>query len=1105
MKKNNYVQQLRADNPVFIVWKKIPLSMKLLFVFCFCFVGLLCANDSYAQRTMISVKAQNLTVKEVLSQIEAQSDFSFFYNDHHIDVDRRVSVVTEQSNIFTLLNEVFKNTNVKYAVRNKKIILSTQIVDAPAVKQTVQIKGKVTDMFGDPVIGATVMEDGTQNGTITDLDGNFILNTASANVTITVSYVGYMSQTVKAQSGKSLSVILKEDTKTLDEIVVVGFGTQKKVNLTGAVSSVSTDELEGKPISNVLEAMQGTTPGLVIQQGSSTPGSVPSINIRGLNTMNNNDPLVIIDGIEGSLGNLNPADIEQISILKDASSTAIYGSRASNGVVLVTTKKGKAGKVEISYDFMYGVQQPTSLPKIADSWVYAELYNEAAVNSGRAAKFTPEQIAQFRNGGPNVNWVKELYHRNSPQSSHNVSMTGGNDQLSYMASLGYMDQNSMFKGPDYGYKRYNARLNVSHKVTNNFTLNLTSQFARNDIKEHAYWTEWIIEQANRMPPIYPIKNEDGSYNYPAGSNSNGLQRLEEGGYRQNVNDELLGTIQAEWEVYKGLKLIGSAGGRVWNNNLHENRKAFEGTGDSENKLTEQFYRSKNITTNLMVTYNTKIGKHSIGGLLGYAYEGFSEKQFSTSRLTEDSKYDIFVGDLSGDKVSNGGSASDWAIYSGFARATYNYDEKYLLEFNIRNDYSSYFAKGNRSGVFPSFSAGWRISEEKFWSVLKPYVPSLKIRGSWGLVGNNRIGAYQYMQTVSVTNGISFGDKLAQTATFASTNPDLKWETTRMANIGFELGLLNNDLNITFDCFNNRTKDILVNLPVPGLFGNGAPIQNAGKVETRGWELSVSYRLKTGPVVHNFAGNISDSFNEVIDTRGTEIIGGSDVQTIIKEGYPLYSYYAYRSDGFFQNEEECQKGPHLEGITPKPGDIRYLDKNGDGVIKPDDDRFIVGNDFPRYTFGFTYGLEYKGFDFSMMWQGVGKRNKWMRGESVEAFHNNNEGPVMDFHQDRWTPNNPDATYPRLTMGAESANNAAKSDFWIQDAKYLRLKNAQIGYTFSQQWMKKLYVKNLRIFASVQNPLTFTKMKGGWDPEYTGDGSGRSYPVARVYSFGLNVKF
>jgi TonB-linked outer membrane protein, SusC/RagA family len=980
------------------------------------------------------------------------------------------------------------------------VTVSTQLY---AQSNKITVKGKIT-AEGEPVIGATILIKGLTVGTTSDLEGDFALDVAPKS-TLIVSFIGYETQEVPVNGRASINIALHPDVVALQDVVVVGYGIQKKINLTGAVSSISTDELAGKPISNVLEAMQGTTSGLIIQQGTSTPGSSPAINIRGLNTMNNNDPLVIIDGIEGSLANLNPADIEQISILKDASSTAIYGSRASNGVVLVTTKKGKSGKVEISYDFMYGVQQPTSLPKIADSWVYAELYNEAAVNSGRATKFTPEQIAYYKNGGPNVNWVKELYKSNSPQSSHSISMTGGNDQLSYMASLGYLDQNSMFKGPGYGYNRYNGRLNVSHKVTKNFILNMTSQFARNDIKEHAYWTDWIIEQANRMPPIYPIKNEDGSYNYPSGSNSNGLQRLEKGGYRQNVNDELLGTLQAEWEVYKGLKLIGSAGGRIWNNNLHENRKALEGTGDAENKLTEQFYRSKNITSNLMVTYNTKIGKHSIGGLLGYAYEGFSDKLFSTSRITADGKYDIFVGTLSGNDVSNNGSAGDWSIYSGFARATYNYDEKYLLEFNVRNDYSSYFAKGNRSGIFPSFSAGWRVSEENFWNAIKPYIPSLKIRGSWGLVGNNRIGAYQYMQTVSVTNGISFGDKLAETATFASANPNLKWETTRMANIGFELGLLNNDLNLVFDCYNNRTKDILVNLPVPGLFGNGAPVQNAGEVETRGWEFSLNYHFKTGQVAHHFSGNISDSFNEVKDTHGTEIIGGSDVQTIIKEGYPLYSYYAYRADGFFQNEQECAKGPHLDGITPKPGDIRYLDKNGDGVIKPDDDRFVVGNDFPRYTFGFTYGLEYKGFDFSMMWQGVGKRDKWMRGESVEAFHNNNEGPVMDFHVDRWTPNNPDASYPRLTMGAESANNAAKSDFWIQDSKYLRLKNAQLGYTLPQKWIQKFNIRTLRVFASVQNALTLSKMKGGWDPEYNGDGSGRAYPVARVYSVGLNVKF
>lgn len=967
----------------------------------------------------------------------------------------------------------------------------------------IQVNGNVL-AEGEPVIGATIMVKDLLTGTVTDIDGNFSLE-APSNATLVISYIGYETTEVAINGRTSINVELVTGDFTLDDLVVVGYGVQRKVNLTGAVSSVSTKELEGKLVSSALEALQGTTPGLIIQQGSSNPGSPPSINIRGLNTMNNNDPLIIIDGIEGSMGNLNPADIENVSILKDASSTAIYGSRASNGVVLITTKKGETGRVEVNYDYMLGFQNPTSLPNIADSWIYAELYNEAAVNSGRTTKFTADDIAGFRNGGTNVNWVRELYNTNSPQSSHNLSMTGGNDQLSYFASLGYLDQSSMFKGPDYGYNRYNARLNVSHKASDNLTLYLTSQYSRNDIKEHAYWTEWIIEQANRMPPIYPILKEDGSYNYPSGSNSNGLQRLQDGGYRNNANDELLGTLRAEWDIYNGLKLIGSVGGRVWNNNMREKRAAFEGTGDAENVLTANFYRSKNITTNLMTSYNTQIGKHAFGGLAGFAYEGFNDFQFATSRITEDSKFDVFVGEETGDNVRNSGAASDWSIYSGFARATYNYDEKYLFEFNIRNDYSSYFSKGNRSGLFPSLSAGWRISEEDFWQDATNYIPSLKLRGSWGLVGNNRIGAYQYMRTVSTTSGISFGDNLVETAYFSSANPDIKWETTRMANVGVDVGLLNNNLNVTFDLFNNRTNDILINLPVPGLFGFGAPIQNASVVETRGWEMSFNYRLMTGQVTHNISGNISDSFNEVIDNKGTEIIGGFDVQTIIKEGYPLFSYYAYRADGIFQNEEEVANGPHLEGITPKPGDIRYLDKNGDGIINPDNDRFIVGNDFPRYTFGFSYGFEYQNFYMSMLWQGVGKRSKWMRGESVEAFHNNNEGPIFDFHMDRWTPKNQDATYPRLTMGSESANNAAKSDFWIQDASYLRLKNAQIGYIIPQKLVDNIGIQNMRLFVSAQNPLTFTKMKGGWDPEYTADGSGRSYPVSSTYSFGLSIKF
>lgn len=985
------------------------------------------------------------------------------------------------------------------------IVLLNILSATPSMAQNgpeTTVQGQV---FGDgePLIGVTVQANKT-NGTVTDLDGKFSIKAKPDDV-LTFSYIGYTTQQVKINGRKYLEVNLSADDLTLNDVVVVGYGSQKKVNLTGSVSSISSKELQNKPIANVLEALQGTSPGLIIQEGSSNPGSVPNMNIRGLNTLNDNSPLVIIDGIEGSLANLNPQDIDQISVLKDASSTAIYGSRASNGVVLVTTKKGQSGSVQVNYDFMYGIQSPTSLPNIADSWIYAELYNEAAVNSGRTTKFTAEQIKQFREQGPNVKWIEELYHKHSPQSSHNLSVSGGNANTTYLASLGYLDQNSMFKGPDYGYQRYNARLNLSSQLSKRLKMDITTEFVRNDITEHAYWTEWIVEQANRMPPIYNIINEDGSYNYPSGSNSNSLERLVDGGYRRNTNDDLSGTLQLTYKLFDGFTLTANTGVRLLNNNMHENRHSLRGSGDTENHINLQNYESRKMTTSLLANYEKSFGKHNLNALLGYSYEGYTEKNFQTQRLTENSDYDVFVGSLSGDDVNNSGYKNTWSMYSGFARLAYNYDERYLLEINIRNDYSSYFAKGNRSGVFPSVSAGWRISEEKFWEPLKPYIPSLKIRGSLGTVGNNRIGLYQYMQTVQVTQGISFGDHLVPTASFSSVNTNIKWETTRMADLGFDIGLLGNDLRLSLDFFNNRTNNILVNLPVPGMYGNGAPIQNAGKVENRGWELQVNYDLKTGPVMHHFAGNISDTFNKVLDVDGEVIIGGGDVNTIIKEGYPMNSYYAYRSDGYFQSEEECAAGPHLEGITPKPGDIRYIDKNGDGLIKADDDRFIVGNDFPRYTFGFSYGFEYKGLYGSMMWQGVGKRRRWMRGESVEAFHNNNEGPVLDFHQDHWTPANPDAGYPRLTMGSESANNAAKSDFWIFDARYLRLKNVQIGYAFPKKLIHKIGLTEFRIYLSGQNLLTFDKMKGGWDPEYNADGSGRAYPVSKVYSLGINVKF
>ena len=985
------------------------------------------------------------------------------------------------------------------------VLIGASAGSSAVAQNTHRVSGTVVSN-GESVIGASVMVKGTTQGAVTDVDGFYTIQTTPGAVLV-FSAIGYEPQEVNVAGRTKIDITLEESSLLLDDAVVVGYGVQKKVNLTGAVASVSTKELEGKPINNVLEGLQGTTPGLVIQQGSSTPGGVPSMNIRGYNTMNDNNPLVIIDGIEGSLANLNPGDIEQISVLKDASSTAIYGSRASNGVILVTTKKGSEGEVHVDYDMSMGWQQATALPTVVDSWIYAELYNEAAVNSGRTVKFGPEEIAAFRNGGTNVKWINELYKNSAMQHNHNLSVTGGTKNLSYMASLGYVDQNSLFKGPNYGYKRYNGRINLSHKVGERLTVNATAQYTRNVIKDHAYWTEWIIEQCNRMPAIYEIKNADGTYNYPSGSNSNSLERLETGGYRQSRNEDVSGTINADFKIIDGLHLNATIGGRSINNGTHENRmaSAAAASGDKENHISESSYRATKLTTTVTLNYEKTFGqKHNFAALVGYAYEGESAKDYNTQRLTDNSKYDIFVGGLSGDKVSNGGGASDWSLYSAFGRLTYNYDEKYLAEFNIRNDYSSYFAKGNRSGLFPSLSLGWRISQESWWENIRPVIPSLKLRGSWGLVGNNRIGAYRYMQTVSVTQGYNFGGELVPTAYFSSVDPSIKWETTRMANIGLDIAFLKNDLNVSFDYFNNRTRDILVSLPVPGLFGNGAPTSNAATVASQGWEFSVNYHFRTGAVNHNIAGNISDSWNKVVDTKGETLYYGYDVVSVIKEGYPLYSYYALRNNGLFQSDDEAASSPHLEGIVPRAGDIRYVDKNGDKVIN-DDDRFVVGNDFPRYTFGLSYNLQWKGFFFSAFLQGVGMRSRWMRGEAVEAFHNNNEGPVLDFHVDRWTPVNTDASYPRLTMGSESANNATKSDFWIQNAAYLRLKNVQLGYNFQGDWMKKIRLSSLRVYGSIENALTLSSMRGGWDPEYNADGSGRAYPVARVYSFGLNVKF
>lgn len=977
------------------------------------------------------------------------------------------------------------------------------------------ISGKVITEDG-PLPGASIIEKGTNNGTVTNFDGLFELQlSGEENPVLVISYIGFVPKEIELDENQTtIDIRLETDMNQLDDVVVIGYGQKKKINLTGSVSEIDSEAIEGKPVANAYEALQGEAAGLIIQQPSSQPGSVPQINIRGISTINGNTPLIVVDGVISSLNNVNPNNIQSISVLKDAASASIYGSRAANGVILVTTKMGVEGRPQFSYNGMMGMQEATNFPEFADSWEYATLRNEALVNSGLAPRFTPEEILEFRENGPNSRQYEALFKDYALQSSHNLSMSGSDNGLSYLLSLGYMDQESLFKGPDYGYQRYNARINLEKEINDKITLGGRLSFARNDIKDHAWWTEWIIEPTVRMPPIYPIVDEDGNYTLSSGSNSNPLAQLEQGGARNSQNDEFLGNFSIEYEPLENLIFRGVLGGNITSNQTHEFRKAIEyvypGGGNNQNSVADNYSRSIYLNPYVTASYDMQIAeKHNFEFLAGISSESFKTEYFGVTGVDVPGN-EFGVIDNVSEILQSGtyGSGNEWSLQSYFGRVGYNFDEKYLLEGNIRYDGSSRFAEENRWGVFPSVSAGWILSKEAFFEPLLGSVPFAKIRASWGELGNQDINdLYGYQSLVSLSpNVYGFSNVGVPGSYYSVSNQRRTWEVSTMKNLGVDLAFFKRKLNLTVEVFHNLTENILLQLPVPATYGLGQPIQNAGVVKNEGWEVNLDYNLVSGDFDHRFSFNLSDSRNEVVDIRGREFISGFDVQTILREGYPINSYYALKTDGFFNSEEEiANSATPIFATSVKPGDIKYVDRNNDGQIDYENDRFVLGNSFPRYTYGATYAADWKGFDFSIFVQGVGKRQQWLRGELVEAFHNNNEGPVFQRHLDRWTPENLDATYPRLTTGSESVNNAARSDFYIFDAQYLRIKNIQLGYSLPESLITRLNFNNVRLYLSGMNLLTFSPLlETGVDPENL-DANGRVYPVSRVVSAGLNINF
>jgi TonB-linked SusC/RagA family outer membrane protein len=1104
------------------------------FVVCFMCLSAV-ANDSFGQRFLeasVTLKLKNARLTEALEKISADKHIKFAYADNVLKPDFRVSLNAKNKSIKQVLTEVLSPFNLSYKVIDDVVVIDekTELDSSTGgIQQTnaaiVKITGRVTDENGQPFPGVSVKIKNTSTGTLTNVDGSFTLDVPASEDVLVFSFLGYTPKEVPVNGKTTIIIQLTPERTALNEVVVVGYGTQKRVNVIGAVDQISSKDIESKPSVNLTQALQGTSPNLIIQQTNSEPGAYQTINIRGVSTFGNNNPLIVIDGITGGdINLLNPQDIESVSVLKDAGSAAIYGSRAANGVILVTTKKGKKNSdATISYNGQGGVQVPHVGYKPVHAYENAILRNEAVVNAGLQPIYSPAQIREFQQNGDNQ-WFLDAILKNAVLQNHNVAVTGGNSSTSYLVSAGVTDQRSNLVGPNYGLRRYNYRMNLTTEVGK---LKLTSilAYARTEIKEHSFSTGTLIVDAGRTPTYYKIKDDQGNYlTNDVLTEFNPLGILEKGGYRKRDNDNIFGNLNAELSITKDLKIKGVFGGTVLANHLFARviqvNYLPKGTYGSDRNTDDDNNKNLFLNTQLLAQYTKTFNKdHNVDVLVGVANESTTNtSNFLHLKFTDPELGTPIEGTTIVDPSSTGtnNNKNESSLNSLFGRASYSYKNRYYTEFDFRVDASSKFNKQNRNAFFPSVTAGYRITEENFMQNYRDKFGDLKLRASYGILGNQNVGDYQFLNTYGTYQDYFYGFNNQSTSAtqinFANTN--IRWERASTFNIGIDAGFFKNALTISADYFNKITRDILLPPIVPGTFGSGLPDYNAGEVQNRGWELNIAYRLNTGNFKHSFAFNVGDTKNKVLKLEGGDQLKSYDeMQIINKVGLPIGSYVGLKRDGYFQNLDDITNGAKPAGLNVLPGDNRYVDVNKDGVID-DNDKFVLGNGFPRLTFGFTYNVNFKQFDFNMFMQGVGKRSMFIRGEQVEPFHFNYSQVIYQHQLDYWTPQNPDARYPRLAAnGSQSNENNFRrgSDMYLFDGSYLRVKNVQLGYTLPQSIAKKVGMQKVRAYVSGQNVLTFSGMKF-LDPESTelggnvtanGANSGRSYPTPIYYGFGIDL--
>lgn len=1106
---------------------KIALIMKLQILFILGIFLQAYAGTSVAQTKRLNLELKNNTLKEVLQFIEQKSEYSVIYKDEYFKNSGTINQEFNNKLATEILDEVLEKENLSYVVKGRVIVIMPR--NEISQQKAITVSGKVTDSSGQPLPGVAVMVKKSNQGIVTDTNGTYTLSSVPENSTIVFSFVGMKSQEIVLNGKTQVNVVLVEDAIGIEEVVAVGYGTQRKVNLTGAVETVRVDEIKSRPLTNTSLALQGKVAGAFVSQKSGQPGNDDAtILIRGVGTFNNNAPLVIIDGMEGNLNDVNPKDIASISVLKDAASSAIYGNRAANGVILITTQRGSTDKMMVDYTGYYGVQSVTTMPELLKGVEYLDLMALAHFNTNRTwpTWYNDEFMNNYRNKvdeqryPTNFSWVDAVFSPAQIIDNH-VNISGGNNRFQYSASVGYLDQDGVVEGNSS--RKLSFRTNLSSNYLNE-KLKIDLSFSGHDMitddlvngMEDAMYNVYV------SPSTTPIEIKGYGYTWP-GYN---WAAKDAGGYRRMNSTPINARIALDYEFFKGAKLNVAY-------NLSRSDYQFE---VFRPRVITYGYKSDGsiIGTPTETTSLSYLGSKSLtktfNANLYYSRELFNALQLSVMGGFEarEYRYDMIQASREGFTASlpelsvgnpnsqkNNGAAYEGAWLSQFGRLNLSYKDKYLFETSIRRDGSSRFI--DKWGTFPSLSFGWRISEEAFLKNALPQISNLKFRASWGRLGNESIGQYYAASDeLSLNLATNFNNTLYPAAAVTKlANKKTTWETSEQLNFGLDFGLFGNKLNGTIDYFEKINSDILMQIPVSGTLGlTTTPYQNAAEMKNTGIEFQLSYSTQIREV--KLTTNLSAAHvkNKITNlSEQNPIILG---RMIWKEGEAYNSYYGLQTEGIYQSQEEINK--HLKfvdanadglndikpysGLIAYPGDIKYKDLTGDGIINLED-RTLIGKPFPDWTFGANFNLEWRNFDMALFFQGVYGVSSLNQHMVTVPFHGGAAGTGA-WYRDGWTAEKPSKTIQRVH--SDPTRFELVSDYYLEDASYVRLKNLEIGYTVPKHILSEIGIMGLRVFANVQNAFTITKMRYGFDPEKPSTTTSTlQYPQTRIISAGLNLKF